>query len=418
MSSSSHNSHPRYLRRLKALSKILTEEREPTAFLLSSAVPAVRSHDAEYPYHPHHDMLYLTGSPDPGLTLLISTNHNRPFLFAVPPSPKELIWNGKENDPHAVASGINAELILTPVVEREVREKLAGHRVLFFSNRPGSLAARIGVSLIQEAAGRAPLRPRRFGLTEDLVTRLRTKKDADEVRFIRRAIKVTHNALSEVSQLCVPGSTEREIARALQASFFSQGAEEAFKTIVASGPSAAVLHAKVSDRKLRKGEMLLIDCGASVHYYNADLSRTLPIGGEFLTWQQALVDHILLAKREVAKNARPGKRFEEIHSAALEPLVEGLKCVGILKGRTPTLIREKSYAPYFPHGIGHGLGLDVHDPDNLRGPFGEPLKEGMVITIEPGLYLRKGIKGIPACGIRIEDDYLITANGAVELGPL
>jgi Xaa-Pro aminopeptidase len=241
---------------------------------------------------------------------------------------------------------------------------------------------------------------------------MRLIKSPEEVSLIMKAAEITNEALYSVMPLMIAGTAEAEIKETLEFVFRSCGGEVAFDSIVATGKNAAVLHYHRTESRLKRGDMVLLDCGAALGGYASDISRTIPVHGEFEERSRIVYEAVLKAQQAAIKAVRPGIAIEVIYRAAALELISGLKRLGILKGTSAALYKQSTFKEYFPHGIGHSLGLDVHDVGELRGNNRAVLSEGMVITIEPGLYFPKSLKQVPACGVRIEDDVLVTRNGA------
>jgi Xaa-Pro aminopeptidase len=190
-----------------------------------------------------------------------------------------------------------------------------------------------------------------------------------------------------------------------------------FNSIVAAGANAATLHYEALAAKIRKEDMVLIDSGAQLNRYCADITRVLPASGMFSQIHRIIYEIVLQAQLAALKKVKAGVKILTIYDAAAEVITEGLKELGVLKGPLKALLKKKAFKPYFPHGIGHSLGLDVHDLSQLRGNNEAVLEAGMVFTIEPGLYFSKSISNVPACGVRIEDNVLVTKSGCEILSP-
>jgi Xaa-Pro aminopeptidase len=246
---------------------------------------------------------------------------------------------------------------------------------------------------------------------ERLTSRLRCLKDASEIQLIRKSADLTSAALLHAAQFIKPGMKERELAVLIEYLYRLHNAEPAFNTIVATGASAAILHYHQLSRTLRKGELLLIDTGCELDMYACDVSRTIPVSSETSAPLQRVYECVLRAQEAAIRAVRPGVRMTDVHAVAASELTLGLKDLGVLRGNSRELLKKGAYKPYFPHGIGHSLGIDVHDvgpgPSDSLGV----LEKGMVVTIEPGLYFSKPVGKIPPCGVRIEDDVLVTARG-------
>ena len=214
-----------------------------------------------------------------------------------------------------------------------------------------------------------------------------------------------------------PGLHEYEVQAVLEAEFRRLGSpRDGFPSIVAAGVNSCTLHYTDNRARIENGDLLLLDVGAEIDYYGADVSRTFPANGRFRAAQRDVYEVVLAAQREAIEIVAPGVRFHDVHERAQRVITEGLRDLGVLEGRMPTLLKQEASRPYFMHGASHWLGMDVHD----AGPYrrdGESLelRPGMVLTVEPGLYFARGLRGVPrrlrGIGVRIEDDVLVTRGG-------
>ncbi len=400
-------------RKIKALRSLMkAEHKGNSVLLLSSSKGATKSRDTEYRYRPDSNLYYLTNSTGKELNLLISTKYTKPILLAPPPDPKRITWEGYFVDYKKLAKSLSAELILVNNITHEIKEKIKDHEVLYHQNTKGTNSWSIASELLALPYFMRSKLPSTFIHCDKLMESARLYKDKHEISQIKRAAKITNEALFETVPFITPLALESDIGSTIDYLFKIQGGEPSFNTIVATGPSAAVLHYEEQNRKLKNGELLLIDCGASYNYYAADITRTLPINGHFNAIQKDLYTIVLEAQLAAIHTARPNVSIKKVYDVAVKILTQGLVDVGVLKGKVSKLISKEAYKPYFMHGIGHTLGLDVHDLGNLRDKGEGLLKPGMVITIEPGIYFQKKTKHIPACGIRIEDDILIKKGSA------
>ncbi len=241
-----------------------------------------------------------------------------------------------------------------------------------------------------------------------LLHQLRAVKSDEELALIRRAIEITKDGFARVARFVKPGVNEREIEAELAHEFIRQRARFAFEPIVASGKNACVLHYVSNDAPCRKGDLLLLDAAASFANYNADVTRTLPVSGKFSRRQKQIYDAVLRVLRAATAAATPGKLPRDWQREAEAAMQEELLALGLLKpGQIKKQDRDKpALKKFFPHGIGHPLGLDVHDV----AAIGTPFTPGWVVTVEPGIYLPR-----EALGVRLEDDVLITEQGPVNL---
>jgi len=398
--------------RIRRVRRMLSAQKKPCALLLSSAPIASRSRDTDYPYRQHSDFYYLTGTRRQGAALLVSSESSIPLLLTRRDDKERVVWEGKAEDVRAIAERCGAQLIGADDPAKEARSRLQGHEALFYQNTPGSIAWRVARELLELPSWRRRGLPASFHHSDLLLEPLRVRKDREELALMARAIEITCSALRGVLPLVSAGATEAEISAALEYGFRLRGGEPAFASIVAAGPSAATLHYEKLGRTLRQSDMLLIDCGAEHEMYCADITRVFPVSGRFRGAQREVYDVVLAAQKAVLRRVRDGVRVDTLYGAAVRVLTEGLVELGVLRGRVSRLIEQEAYRPYFPHSIGHMLGLDTHDLGRMRGDREAALKKGMVITVEPGLYFARRAGSVPACGVRIEDDVLVTAEGA------
>jgi Xaa-Pro aminopeptidase len=252
----------------------------------------------------------------------------------------------------------------------------------------------------------------------EVLGEMRLIKTSSEITCLQVAANITAQAHTEAMRYCKPGMYEFELEAALFHSFRAAGAGRlGYGSIVASGENACVLHYVNNDRKMTEKDLILIDAGAEFEYYTADITRCFPVGNRFSPEQREVYQSVLLAQKECVAMARPGRTLKEIHSHAVEVLTEELKRLKVLKGTTASLIKSEAYRPYYPHGTGHWLGMDVHDLGRYYEETysnSRKLKAGMVFTIEPGLYFGADSKApakLKGIGVRIEDDILITEKG-------
>lgn len=383
------------------------------ALLLSSPGSVRRSRGYEYSFRQESDLFYLTGYTGQGATLLVSAKLKQPLLIIAKTDPARVVWDGKNPDIRSIARAIGAQVITTSDIESEIMKHLRGIEVLYYQSRSGTIGQRVASQLFNLDAYVRGSYPARFIGVDKLLAPLRLIKSADEVALMKHAAAITNEALYSILPLIRNRVTEAEIQETLEYVFRSCGAKIAFHTIIAAGKNAATLHYHEHHSRLKHGEMVLIDCGAEFDMYAADISRTFPVDGEFEPTQLIAYQAVLDAQQAAINALKPGVAMNVPYNAAALVLIEGLKELKILKGNARSLLKAGAHLPYFPHGIGHSLGLEVHDAGELRGNNAADLAEGMVVTIEPGLYFAKPHGKLPACGVRIEDDVLVTRKGGV-----
>jgi Xaa-Pro aminopeptidase len=246
---------------------------------------------------------------------------------------------------------------------------------------------------------------------------MRLYKSAAEVKAMRTAAQISAQAHCRAMQSCRPGLMEYQIEAELLHAFMTGGAREpAYPSIVGGGENGCILHYTENESPLRDGDLLLIDAGAEFEYYAADITRTFPVNGTYSREQRQLYELVLKAQYAAIDKVQPGNHWNEPHEAVVKVITRGLVELGLLKGSVTTLIKEEAYRKFFMHRTGHWLGMDVHDVGDYKvGDEWRVLEPGMVMTVEPGLYIPAGTKGVAKkwwnIGIRIEDDVLVTKDG-------
>lgn len=360
------------------------------------------------------DILYLSGCSEPGITLLISPKLKKPLLFAPKVDKTKILWDGPQYELKAAAKNTGAEVVFYKRAA-EIIDKLRGHQTLFFPDRSTEPGWTIASSLVALSSHQRGDLPSRFLHSDNILAQMRLIKEPYEVECIERAIDITFNAWCLALPLISKGVDENLLAATLEYGFRTQGADYAFQSIVASGKNAAVLHYHKLHSRLAANDLVLFDFGAAYRGYAADISRTVPVGKRFLQWQRDLYQLVLAAQKAAIGKVRPGIQLKAVYDSAARIILQGLIDLKVIKGKASTLFKDGAHKRFFPHGIGHSLGLDVHDVGPSRQDQGLRLEKGMVFTIEPGIYLPKKIGKFPPCGIRIEDNVLVTSNGCRNL---
>ena len=259
--------------------------------------------------------------------------------------------------------------------------------------------------------------PSEIQALEPLVHEMRLIKSKYEISMMRKSAKISVDAHKRIFKNCKPGVFEYQIEADIIHEFGKHGAVPAYTSIVASGENACTLHYISNREKMKAGQLLLTDAGCEHEMYAADITRTIPISGKYNKEQKEIYELVLQVQKTAIDSVKPGKTFEDLQSEAIKGLTQGLKSLGLLKGRLDQLIKSEAYKDFYMHGIGHWLGMDVHDVGAYMDQKGKSRKfqPGMVLTIEPGIYISKKNKNVPSqyrgIGIRIEDDVLVTKNG-------
>jgi len=258
--------------------------------------------------------------------------------------------------------------------------------------------------------------PDEFIGLDHLLHDLRLFKSRPEITKMRRAGKIAVTAHNRAMAVCRPGLHEYEIEAEFMHEFRRQGARLSYLPIVGSGPNSCVLHYHANDRRMEDGDLLLVDAGCEFGYYASDVTRTYPVNGRFTPEQRAIYDIVLEAQAAAFDQIAPGNHWNDAHVAAVRVITRGLRAVGLLKGNLRTLISNGAYRPFFMHRTGHWLGMDVHDVGDYKvSDHWRLLERGMALTVEPGIYIAPGMRGVPkrwwGIGVRIEDDVVVTTDG-------
>jgi Xaa-Pro aminopeptidase len=389
--------------------------------ILGATPELARNSDTEYRYRPESAFWHLTGLDEPDAIAVFqrSGNTRRFLLFVRPKDPTMELWTGRRLGPEGAVKELGAtEAWALEEISNKLDDLLKGHDRLFLPLDGGSLQSQVLGALnrlVRKRRQPGPL-PGEIRDVRRVTGELRLRKSAAELAWMEKAAKVTGEAFREVYRLTKPGLAEYQLRAVFPFIYGIHGGDWAFETIVAAGANACTLHYVSCRDRLKKGELVLFDAGAEMGFYAADVTRTIPVDGRFTKRQEQVYRVVLKAHKAAVDTVRPGVTIDEVHGAATIAITEGLLELGILKGKLKTLVSKGAFRPWFPHGTSHWLGLDVHDTGDYALDV-EPrrLEEGMVITVEPGLYLGADDKRVPqplrGMGIRIEDDVLVTATG-------
>ncbi|QNG27261.1 aminopeptidase P N-terminal domain-containing protein [Synechococcus sp. HK01-R] len=387
--------------------------------------------DCEWPFRQDSDFWYLTGFDEPDAVALLLPHRpdgERFVLFVHPREAGAEVWTGRRWGCEGAVEHFGAQ-IAHPRDELEERlpEYLKGAEGIAF--RVGRHAA-VEPLVLKAWADQLDRAPRSGAAALGLVApcpllhRLRLRKEPQELERLREACRISAEAHELARAAVAPGMGERQLQALIEQHFLAAGARgPAYSSIVAGGDNACVLHYIANSDVLQDGDLLLIDAGCSLpDYYNGDITRSFPINGRFTGEQRALYELVLAAQERAIEAVRPGVSAEQVHQTALQVLVEGLLELGLLVGEADAIIEQGAYRHLYMHRTGHWLGLDVHDVGAYRlGEHPVELEPGMVLTVEPGLYVSDRLavpEGQPAIeerwkgiGIRIEDDVAVTAMG-------
>ena len=394
----------------------------PDAIVIVAAAPErVRNNDAHYPYRQDSDFHYLSGfgEPDAVLALVPGRKPAEVILFCRERDRERERWDG----PRAGTDGAVAALGMDDAFPiDDIDEILPGliegrTRVYYHFGRDTDFDLKLigWVNRVRALVRQGARSPHEFVALSHLLHDLRLYKSRGELRLMRKAARIAADAHIRAMRATRPGMNEHEVEAELLHAFRSAGAVPSYEPIVGGGANACVLHYRANNAGLRAGDLLLIDAGAEYECYASDITRTFPVGGRYSPEQRALYDIVLDAQLAAIDEVRPGRTFDAYHEAAVRVITKGLCRLGLLAGSVEKNLREHGYRRFYMHKTGHWLGLDVHDVGDYRidGEY-RVLEPGMVVTVEPGLYIAPDQKGVPAkfrgIGIRIEDDVVVTAD--------
>ena len=393
------------------------------AAIFPAAPTAIRNNDVEHEYRQDTDFYYLTGFEEPNAVAVLVPDHpeHRFTLFVQPKDREREVWTGWRAGEEGAKRDYGADAAFTIDKLDEELPKLVGKadRIYYrFGSDPTFDGRLVGwIRHFQRERQRNGVGPTSVIDPAELLHEMRLIKTGDDLETLRRAVDISCDGHIAALRALRPGMQEYEIEAVLRYVFRKQGSpRHGYAPIVAAGANATVLHYTTNNRRIKDGDLLLIDAGAEFGYFTGDVTRTFPANGNFTEAQAEVYNIVLDAQIEAIRAVQPGATFIEPHDRAVRVLVEGLLKLGLLEGETDKIIEEGTYKKFYMHRTSHWLGMDVHD----AGPYKvadewRRLEPGMVLTIEPGLYIAEDLEGIPprysGIGVRIEDDVLVTEGG-------
>src|SRR5689334_20725384 len=404
------------------LTEFMRRMKPNSVAIIPAAREATRSNDTNYRFRQDSDFFYLTAFEEPEAIAVIKPGDTHEYVLFVRPRDLEReIWDGRRAGVEGAKSEFGAQESF-PVAEFEgkLREILDGAEVLYY---------RLGVQrdlddkIIREISNmrglnRKPIHPPTTIVDPaTIIHELRVNKTPDELELMQKAADIAAEAHCEAMKAARAGMREYELEALIEQVFRKHGAAgPAYTSIVGAGANATVLHYINNDAELHDGDLLLIDAGAEYKGYASDITRTFPINGRYTKPQREIYDLVLKAQMQCVEMVRPGVTHEQLKRHSIEVLTEGMVELGLLKGDPEELIKESKHEQFYMHGLGHMIGIDVHDVGRYYfGQESRPLEPGVVMTVEPGLYISPNTKDVPeqylGIGVRIEDDVLCTNNG-------
>ena len=390
--------------------------------LLPAASDCLRNGDAHYPFRQDSDFYYLTGFNEPGALLLIMAGKTgESILFNRARNFSQEQWTGKRLGQTDACEQLGVKAAY-PLEEIETRlpEYFAERTAIFYPmGRYASCDTLVfnNWKKIQGLIRRGIHAPDSLCDIAPIIGEMRLIKSESEIQLMREASRISVAAHQRAMRVCSQAQFEYELEAEIRYELIRHGCRAlAYDSIVACGENAVTLHYTDNNDAIRKGDLLLIDAGGEYQNYAADITRTFPVNGQFNPLQKLIYELVLAAQKAGIACVRPGCIWDDIQQTIVRVLTSGLIDLGLLKGDLDDLIASEAYKPFYMHRSGHWLGLDVHDVGRYKiGNNWRALESGMVLTVEPGIYIHESIKGIDSrwhgIGVRIEDDIYVTPNG-------
>ncbi|MEO8041797.1 MAG: aminopeptidase P N-terminal domain-containing protein [Acidobacteriota bacterium] len=411
------------------LKRFIEQMDDNSIAIIPAAHEATRSYDTEYRFRQDSDFWYLTGFPEPDAVAIIDPASKTPYTLYVRPRDLEMeTWFGRRQGTEGAVKNYGADRAFS--IDKfgdDLAKILDGHEKLYHRFA-------VDKALDQKILGY---------LTEQRVRRLKTAypphtiidptiilgemrlhKNEEEVGMMQRAADIAAEAHVLAMKKVKPGMNEFQVESLVESYMREKGASGvAYNSIVGGGDNATILHYVENNMPLKDGDLILIDAGAEYRGYASDITRTFPVNGKYSKAQREVYDVVLDVQEQCVEYTKTGNTVKKRQEFSIELLTEGMKKLGLLKGKTKDLIKKKEYMKYYMHGVGHYLGLDVHDAGRYftdqAAKNSKPFAPGMVLTVEPGLYIPLDDKSAPSkyrgIGVRIEDDVLVTENGNLNL---
>jgi Xaa-Pro aminopeptidase len=401
--------------------KLLNKLQKDSIAIICSGPEMFRHDDNMYEYRQNSDFYYLTGLNEPdAVAVFISTTKNEFILFNREKNPSKEIWTGNYVGQNGSINDYGAN-VSYPIskLDEEIPRLLMNKHCIYMSYNDKKLTKLImkWMTTLQQNTRLGVNIPTEFLNLNEILHEMRLIKSPSEISIMRQAEKITGQAHIKAMQICKPGMMEYQLQASIEYDFKNNGMMgPAYGTIVGSGKNACILHYIDNNNVLRDGDLVLIDAGCENDYYAVDITRTFPVNGKFSKEQRVIYELVLQTQKSVINLIKPGITYDKLQSYAKFLITEGLIKLRILKGNINKLLEDKAYLSFYMHDIGHWLGMDVHDVGSYKNEKNwRKLEPGMVISIEPGIYIRHDNKNVDVkwrgIGVRIEDNILVTKTG-------
>lgn len=406
------------MQRRKQLMRMMNEN---SVAILPSAPMLIRNRDVEHEFRQDSDFMYLSGFNEPESVIVLIPNRKQGefILFCRDRDITKETWNGRRYGPEGAVEHFSADAAFPIEDLEEILPGLMEDREsVYYSiglNPEFDKHVLKCVNDLRAQSRRGARVPYEFVSLEYLLHDMRLYKGREELGKMRKAAKISVQAHINAMKVCEPGMNECQLEAEFLYEFKRNGAGWAYSSIVGGGENACILHYTENNAALNDKELVLIDAGAEYQGYAADITRSFPVNGKFTVPQKEIYEVVLEAQKAAFAKVKPGNHWNDPHDAAVKALTRGMVEIGLLKGKPSQLIKDGSFAKYYMHRTGHWLGMDVHDVGDYKIDDNWRLFEpGMVLTVEPGLYIPAGSRGAKRwwnIGVRIEDDLAVTKNG-------
>jgi len=397
--------------------------------IIATSPVALRNRDADYKYRADSSFFYLTGFAEPEAVAVIETFDTEEegytySLFCRERDREMEIWNGYRAGVDGAVDDYEAdEAYAIDLLDEEILTKLQNKDKLFYRiGHNAEFDARVAKWIVTASgeSRRGTSAPAQIMQLDRIVDEMRLHKDENEIELMQLASDISAEAHTLAMQKVRPGMMEYALEAELNYVFGKNGCVPSYNSIVGGGENACILHYVENDKELKDGDLVLIDAACEYQFYASDITRTFPVNGKFSPEQKALYNVVLDAQIAAINAVQIGNSYKEPHNVAVRILVQGLLDLGIMQGEIDEIIQTESFRQFYMHGTGHWLGMDVHDVGTYKAN-GEwrAYEEGMVVTVEPGLYIAPDDETVDVkwrgIGIRIEDDVVATKNGPLVL---
>ena len=408
-----------YLKRREDLCKRIEED---SVIIVASSSVKKRNSDSNYPFRQDSNFFYLSGYDEPeSLIVLRPEEKEKYILFCRDREPALEQWEGFRSGQEGAIEKFKADGAYSITKLDELMPSLIeGKKNIYYSmSSPNGLNNKIKkwVNEIRRNIRGGSECPLNLISLDSIIDEMRLIKSTEELDLMRRACEITSVAHKNAMQKVSPGMFEYQLEAEYLYSFMQGGSRSpAYNSIVGGGNNACILHYSENSSILQDGSLVLVDAGCEYEHYASDVTRTFPVNGKFSVEQKEIYKIVLEAHTEALKEVKPGNPYINVHNRSIEVITEGLISLGLLEGKVVDLINKGAFSKYYMHRVGHWLGMDVHDVGNYKvdGEW-RRLEEGMVLTIEPGIYILDNMEQVDkkwlGIGVRIEDDGLVTSEG-------